>query len=177
MAGDQHDKNKEIEDDILKCKSDILRANDIIPPFAEIPEKEQNSQNLQENRKNPSEPAKLGADEQNNLQNPDFIPIKEVQPSKKPNLSLDNTGLEPENTENTKPQIPTFDLANEIMAEQRRITAVKRMGPGKKTDSRGIKTQFDSNNLIELQPSADPAQKNQVISEIVARDIQSLRRS
>jgi len=170
MAGDKPRKNKEIEADILKCKADILRASDIIPPFGEIPEKKQNSQKLQENTKNPSDPAKLPVDEQKSPQNPDFIPIKEVQPSKKPHLSL-------ENTEKPTPQIPTFDLANEIMAEQRKITAVKRVGPGKKTALRGQKPQLDSPDLVEQRPIASPAEKDQVIAEIVARDIQRLRRS
>jgi len=71
-------------------------------------------------------------------------------------------------------EVPKFDLAEDIMAEQRRITAFKRKPPGKK----------DLNQ--SRQPQAEPAERSirrliphqleqdEIIVDIVARDIKRL---
>jgi hypothetical protein len=93
-------------------------------------------------------------------------------------------------------EIPTFDLAEQIMAEHRKATAVKRKGPGKM--ARPPKKQHPAESitrnvmlgqgydsllgaccsLYEPQESSPealaPAGPQQVIAEIVARDIENL---
>jgi hypothetical protein len=93
-------------------------------------------------------------------------------------------------------EIPTFDLAEQIMAEHRRVTAVKRKGPGKM--ARPPKKQHPAESITqnivrghgpdlslvtrcslyesrESSPEARmPAGPQQIIAEIVARDIENL---
>jgi hypothetical protein len=93
-------------------------------------------------------------------------------------------------------EIPTFDLAEQIMAEHRKVTAVKRKGPGKM--ARPTKKQHPAESitrnvvpghsrdpslgarrsLYESRESSSearvPAGLQQVITEIVARDIENL---
>ena len=63
-------------------------------------------------------------------------------------------------------EIPKFDLAEEIMAEQRKITAIRRKAPGEKKE------------LQSQEAEAERAQsyQEQIITEIVARDIERLLR-
>ncbi|MBN2020993.1 MAG: hypothetical protein JW749_12310 [Sedimentisphaerales bacterium] len=64
--------------------------------------------------------------------------------------------------------IPQFNLADDIMAEQRRLTAARRQRPS--TEDRGQRTE-------EKQPSfaqSFTSQWDPVIADIVARDIERL---
>ena len=69
--------------------------------------------------------------------------------------------------------IPEFDLAKQIMAEHRKITAVKRQGPAKKTKLPKKKHPVE---LIARNVKPEPIVlgPEQVIAEIVARDIENL---
>jgi hypothetical protein len=64
--------------------------------------------------------------------------------------------------------IPKFDLAEEILAEQRKTTAIRRKAPGRQreTESTGYATKWSKPALFEQE---------QIIAEIVARDIEKLR--
>jgi hypothetical protein len=77
-------------------------------------------------------------------------------------------------------EIPRFDLAEEIMAEQRKITAIKRKAPDKKIEYQ-IKARIQeqevkpiSHTTEQMVPSLPEQEK--IIAEIVARDIQRLCR-
>lgn len=103
-------------------------------------------------------------------------------------------------------EIPTFDLAEQIMAEHRKVTAVKRKGPGKMAIppkkqhpaesitqnvvseqglpcTRAVQGHDSSpgagRSLYEPRESGPeariPTGPQQVIAEIVARDIENLR--
>lgn len=93
-------------------------------------------------------------------------------------------------------EIPKFDLADQIMAGHRKFTAVKRIAP-KKKDVRlktpDIRTHTTVQQILTKESNTQPAaipigreqggyaitNKNhddQIISEIVARDIQNFRR-
>jgi len=65
------------------------------------------------------------------------------------------------------PEIPKFDLADEIMAQQRRITAVRRKGP-LQTPAGGTTAQAGLSARWQL--CARPVGAG-IICEIVARDI------
>ena len=85
-----------------------------------------------------------------------------------------------------KSEIPEFDLAEEIMAEQRRITAIKRKPPGKALVSQQRHCRESENETQNLRPQAKsvsytidqpaPSEQAKIIAEIVARDIESLIR-
>ncbi len=82
-------------------------------------------------------------------------------------------------------EIPKFDLAEQIMAEQRKITAIRRKAPGKtrrlpsqngaagkKTKAPDLQSQAQlTGYTIKPPPPALPEQE-QIIAEIVARDIE-----
>jgi len=88
---------------------------------------------------------------------------------KKPVVSEPSAGREDAMQENN--EIPKFDLAKQIMAEHRKITAVKRKGPAKK--ARPPKKLHPA-ELIARKPRPILLGPEQVIAEIVARDIENL---
>ena len=69
--------------------------------------------------------------------------------------------------------IPKFDLAKQIMAEHRKITAVKRKGPAKNTKPSKKKhpAELIARNVKSGSIVSEP---QQIIAEIVARDIENL---
>jgi hypothetical protein len=73
-------------------------------------------------------------------------------------------------------EVPRFDLAEEIMAEQRKITAVKRQGPGKKTTVEKVRPQAERLGLTIEPPMLASPEEDRIIAEIVARDIDRLCR-
>jgi len=75
-----------------------------------------------------------------------------------------------------KPEIPRFDLADEIMAEQRKITATKRKAPGRKTEAERSQPLAGAAGRTIGQPTPGQPEQDRIIAEIVARDIERLRR-
>lgn len=122
--------NEQIGDDIPQFKKDILRAQDVMPPYKKI-DAEDKSHNQTEGRAAEAVEAQRG-----------------------------------------KGEIPRFDLAEDIMAEQRKISAVRRKAPGKT-----IETQKEERVGYTIgQPIPAQPYQQQVIAEIVARDIERLCR-
>ena len=70
-------------------------------------------------------------------------------------------------------EIPKFDLADQIMAEHRKNTSIRRKGPAKKTKPPKKKHPAE---LIARQVAPRPiiSEPQQIIAEIVARDIENL---
>ena len=68
--------------------------------------------------------------------------------------------------------IPKFDLAKQIMAEHRKITAVKRKGPAKKVKSspKHHPVELIARNIM---PGPIVNGPEEIIAEIVARDIEN----
>ena len=75
--------------------------------------------------------------------------------------------------ENKLTEIPTFDLAEQILAEQRKISSIKRKGPSKKIAAPSKQRQVRS---IGYTAKAPPllSEQEQIIANIVARDIETL---
>jgi hypothetical protein len=71
-------------------------------------------------------------------------------------------------------EVPKFDLAAQIMAEQRKITAVRRRAPGQKIKNPDRKPQTQSSQYT-FKPFV-LSEQERIIAEIVARDIQKLCR-
>lgn len=142
------DKNNEKADaDILRCRADILRARDIMPPYDKTTSESQDSQRTDES-------ANLSA-------------------ASKPSVAA-TVDYEPDVTnQHNEHEIPKFNLAEEIMAEQRRITAIRRKAPSKKIEVVKPQSTISSSGLSQLQR---PLIQEQIIAEIVARDIEKLCR-
>jgi hypothetical protein len=70
-------------------------------------------------------------------------------------------------------EIPKFDLAKQIMAEQRKTTAIRRKGPGKmaKPPQKQHPAESIGRNVMQRPLLSGPGQ---IIAEIVARDIEEL---
>ena len=70
-------------------------------------------------------------------------------------------------------EIPKFDLAEQIMAEQRKNTAIRRKGPGKmaKPPQKQHPAESIARNVMPRPILSGPGQ---IITEIVARDIEKL---
>jgi len=76
-------------------------------------------------------------------------------------------------TNDKSSDIPKFDLAEQIMAEQRKIAAIRRKGPGKKNKAPQQKQKVEPIAYnIKQQPIL--SEQEQIIAEIVARDIEKL---
>ncbi len=73
-------------------------------------------------------------------------------------------------------EIPRFDLAEQIMAEQRKITAIRRKAPGKKTEAQPKWPQAKPAGYGIERSIPWEAEQDQIIAEIVARDIEKLCR-
>jgi len=82
----------------------------------------------------------------------------------------------PVETDQKTSEIPKFNLAEEIMAEHRRITAIRRRGPGEKDESQKQERESEPAEDTNGQPKPALSEQEQIIVEIVARDIESLCR-
>ncbi len=72
-----------------------------------------------------------------------------------------------------KHDIPQFDLAGDIMAEQRRLIAAKRKGPGKKIEAEVTLPRPAAARAVE-QPPLQANEQDNLLREIVKRDIEKL---
>lgn len=165
------DRKEQSDDDILQCRKDVLRARDIIPGTAK----------RDEGRLDNPPPYKEEANRQPKTESEKTTPStptvnessgKNKPAPKEPTETETGPAAEQETTE-----IPQFNLAEEILAEQRKITAIRRKAPGvqKEPKLEALKAQ-PSGHATERSAGTEPEQ-NSIITEIVARDIERLCRS
>lgn len=153
--------NEQFDTDIQQCKADILRARNIIPDDSAL--KKLETQNCAAETTQPS----------HNDTNPIPIPIEEIPAKRTP--PLPEPIIQAETSEEI-PKVPSFDLAKELMAEQRKITAIKRKAPGQKTEAQRLKPETPIDDHITEQPKPLLSEQEKIIAEIVARDIERLCR-
>jgi hypothetical protein len=163
--------NKQIEIDILQCKVDILRARNIIPPHDNTTPKNPATQNSTIETAPPSDATEISTYEDTSSIPIETIPAKETTPLPRPAESVSKK----EEAEETL-EIPSFDLAEEIMAEQRKITAIRRKAPGQKTEVQRLKPETQIVDHIIDQPKPLLSEQEKIIAEIVAKDIEKLCR-
>lgn len=89
---------------------------------------------------------------------------------------IKDTAAKSGGNEREKSEIPSFDLAEDIMAEQRKITAIRRKAPGKKTEAQRAEPQAPPFDHTIEQPTPAMSEQEKIIAEIVARDIEKLCR-
>lgn len=166
---------EQTDTDILQCKVDILRARNIIPLHDNTTQKNPATQNST---------IETNAAEISTHKDTSPIPIetipagsatgKETAPLPKPVVNVNKK--EEAETLQEKPEIPRFDLAEEIMAEQRRITAIRRKAPGQKTEAQRSELQAQPIDYATERPTPALSEQEKIITEIVARDIERLCR-
>jgi len=151
--------NEQIDADILQCKKDVLRASDIMPPYKKKAE-EDKSQRTGENIARPADALETTTDKE---KTDHTGPIEE-----KP--------VSAGEAEQQRSEIPRFDLAEEIMAEQRKISATRRKSPGKTFEAQKAEEEVGPSRYAIRQPTPAQPYQQQIITEIVARDIEMLCR-
>jgi hypothetical protein len=158
--------SEQMDADILRCMADILRARGVTLSHTETSRKPLDSQYTYRNVNHSN------AAVESPIANPAKvtpIPIKAAKP-----LIVTTVNHKPAVTgQHDNPEIPKFDLAEDIMAEQRRITAIKRKSPAKKIEVVSSPSDVGS---AGLQQWPKPWAQEQIIAEIVARDIEKLCR-
>jgi hypothetical protein len=146
------ERDEQIDADILQCKADVLRARNITPPSKKETKPEPKTQET-------SESATAAAD----------------KPSEKEETAhKDTPATQPEAVaaQQAKSEIPRFDLAEEIMAEQRKISAIRRKAPGKKMEAESRELKAEPADGTVEQPTPVQSYEQQIIAEIVSRDIE-----
>ncbi len=171
------DDNGQIDADILQCKADILRARDIIPPSKKKARQEPKAQKTDEKTTPPADATETSAKKEKKARE-DTVPIpieaispppKEPAPPPAEKVNKEKAAKRPQE----KTEIPRFDLAEEIMAEQRKIAATRRRAPDKKIEAEELKVEPTGYTVAQLMP--EPPEQ-QIIAEIVTRDIERLHR-
>jgi hypothetical protein len=169
MVAGKANNNEQTDADILQCKEDIRRARDIMPPYKGKSHEESKSKKTSENvTASPAAADKSAEKEKTHRKDTEERPAEQVKPEKSEPTESVSTGRQ-------ESQIPKFDLAEEIMAEQRKITAIRRKAPGKRIEAGEQKVR--SIDYAGQQPMPVSPEQGQIITEIVARDIERLCQS
>jgi hypothetical protein len=158
--------------DILQCKADVLRSRDIMPPYAKTGSEPIHSQHIDRNTNHSASAAESPTANPAKVRDVAPTPIEAAKP---PMVTTVNHKPAATN-QHGRYEIPKFDLAEDIMAEQRRITAIKRKAPGKKIEVIGTPAASTSAGSIGVLQWPKPPAQEQIIAEIVARDIEKLCR-
>jgi len=127
--------------------SDILRSNDIIPPYDKKNHPEQKPLSIEQNSHN----------------------------IKHKSIHTHTISTEHEMEVPQKSGIPKFDLARQIMSEQRKVISIKRRSPDKKNKTVRYNHKAHSTEHTAKSPPVLTYQ-DQLIAEIVHRDIQNLKK-
>jgi hypothetical protein len=155
--------NKQSGADSEQRNADVLRAKDIIPPLkaptGPAPDTQQSVQKVP-----PPSAVPPQSPEQRAVPSSADLP----QPEPKPATDTPAAPLKAEQAQN---EIPRFDLAEKIMAEQRRITAVRRKGPGQEEIQEQEREPEPGGGIKKKLPPTLSEEK-QIIADIVARDIE-----
>lgn len=147
-----------------QSNADVLRAADILSPYNRETGREQDSQKPKANR-----------EETSPSQEERKHPLKDISRrfAKEKLMPVEYTSAEGAGAGPQRSEIPKFDLAKEIMAEQRKITAIKRKAPGKETEASSEEKEAKSIGYA-IEQLMQPLPEQQIIAEIVARDIEKL---
>ena len=152
--GKMDEEKRKVDEDILRCRDNILRAWDIIPPFG--PEKQESDQEAIPRIEQFITPV-----------NEDVKPPQ--SPQKAPIQIRSIPGFEDILSDSAEQDIPQFNLGEEILSEQRKVSSSKRKGPG--TEPQAQK-QEPAGLTPPQTPPASPQQR--IIAEIIARDIEEM---
>ncbi len=163
------DRNEQTDADILQCKADILRAQDIIPSDKKKTDQEPNSQSDEKATLSPAAAGETSVEERKKPV-PGIIPEAQAEQVK----PVKDIPTEPADARQENIQIPKFDLAEEIMAEQRKITSIRRKAPGKKIETQSQEREVELIGYTIEQPTPALSGQEQIVAEIVARDIERL---
>jgi len=145
----------------------VLRAEDIVPPYDKD-----------------SPPPVHEPD--GPLEGPTLAQAREKQPKRERKIprasetGSDGAGMSFTEQAPTAPEIPTFDLAEHILAEHRRTASRRRKAPGQAQAEPEVTPERAAVRTHVIEPpsplSQDLPELHRVVAEIVARDIERLCR-
>lgn len=178
--------------------ADVLRARDMVPPYNKNIRQERDLQKTETDKREGTSSRDQRKQTSEDMTSP---------PAEKKAERLDDLLTEAADGEQRKRKIPKFDLAEQILAEQRKIAATRRKappkvgpvrdskdlgprdkssdgagmlkagaaGPGRKAEAPGRESRVQS-VMYTVQPPPRVSEQEQIIAEIVARDIEKLCR-
>jgi hypothetical protein len=134
----------------------VLRATDVMPPFDSAPAPA-DAGGTEPEPPEPATPQSVQADADDRSDNPG--------------------GEAPADTDRTEGDVPQYDLAENILAEQRRVASRRRRAPSQPHEEPQVlhEPKAAEPSAIEL-PCEDLPELQRVVAEIVARDIERLCR-
>lgn len=142
-------------------RAGVLRATDVVPPFdTRLPPADHGAG---------AEPPDAASSE---AQAP---PGPAVRPRKAASMSADEARKPSARAADVT--VPRYDLAETILAEQRRVAAGRRRAPGRRAEE-PTRASDDARSRISVAEasSQDLTELQRLVTEIVARDIQRLCR-
>jgi len=142
----------------------VLRAEDVVPPYGEDAARDKSPQK-----------AKTGGNEAL----PSQKKGRQVSTGKSPvagKTPAKGRGAREQEVARQGSEIPTFDLGQQILAEQRKVAAVKRKGPGMRGAAPPRIPQAQPASGTDGRLGAELSERDRIIAEIVARDIGRLCR-
>lgn len=145
--------------------TNALRADDIVPPYNKAVSQKRISQNKQTRKRET-------VSSQNQQKQPPEKELSQIVLNKA--KRAEELSVEPVDAVQQTNEIPKFDLAEQILAEQRKIASVRRKGPIKRHEAPKQEQQVESIGLTIKPPIL--SEQEQIIAQIVARDIEKLCR-
>lgn len=143
--------------------SQVLRAADVIPPF-------------DKGSPQGNEPD-VASEEPTLAQARNGQPKREREIRRERETEPDDGNKRPVEPPPTAPEIPAFDLAENILAEHRRTAARRRKAPGQAQGEPELRSERPVAKTPVIEPpSQDQPELRRVVAEIVARDIERLCR-
>jgi hypothetical protein len=166
---DKDNREEQIDDDILESRADILRASGMTPSGEEQSHEQSKSEGGGEDATPPADTVEETSENQE-PPNPETTQMQ-VEPAEPT-----EEAAEPASSQAEKSEIPRFDVAEKIMAGQRRITAVRRKGPGETKGPESPESGVEAASESFGQAAPAQPQKDENIADMVARDIERLLR-
>jgi len=178
MSAKKAENEKNIDEDIQQCKEDILRSSDIIPPYSADRGKSERFEKKIINAIEAAEKVKKADVDKEKLTDKDVksIPIETISAKRQAGASTENLKDKIQKAERQNAEIPQFDLAEQIMAKHRKVTAIKRKAPDKTPEIKSKERQVQASVFADEKPVSKVSDKERIIADIVARDIEKLRR-
>jgi hypothetical protein len=161
--------NKQFDTNSELHEGDFLRAQDIIPPLKNMARPEPDLQQTGQKEPHPPAEPEPSPEKEHGGDNVPEAQVEQVKPA-------EGIPSAPATTEQQKSGIPKFDLAEDIMAEHRRITAIRRKAPGQIDEAQKQVQENESGVYTTEEPSTALSEQEEIIAEIVARDIERLCR-
>ena len=150
--------NKKAADKRRRGKEDVLRAEDIIPGKGSS----KKTKTAKKKTSSSKSRQKRASDNQNSSH-----PEKGAGPAR-------DMPAEPTDKGQKGSEIPKFDLAEQILAEQRKAASARRKGPGQTIEAARKDQEAEPVDYLGEQPTPMALECQQIIAEIVARDIERL---